>query len=364
MAKSDPSMAVHRQWATRPADERFTSIPAALAAAKDVSQRSIAGNIKTHDFEIVPNGEDLVVHTKSADLSMNNWSAGQVSALSGFPLALAARQPATLAAQNFNWGLRARDNEDVQILTTVQKDRTLQVRAITGPTYGRINDWEVIEALHERFGDGVTGDFRVPGIRGTKLAKVTPENTTIFYGQQGPFIFLADEDHRIEVKARRDGKPGTLARGFYVTNSEVGSGKLRFGFYLYDFLCANRIIWGMESFTEIAIRHSSLAPHRWMSEALPQIQAFSAQSAKPLEAQIKAAQTHMLGTGDQISDFLNRRFTKTQTANMLAVHVEEEGRPVASRWDAATAATAYAKSIPWQNERFTIERKAGEMLAA
>ena len=87
-------------------------------------------------------------------------------------------------------------------------------------------------------------------------------------------------------------------------------------------------------------------------------------SAKPMEAKIQAAQQHMLGSGDQIADFLNRRFTKSQTVNMMAVHVEEEGRPVATRWDAVTAATAYAKVIPHQNERFMIEKKAGEMLVA
>lgn len=359
---NDPSMRVNREWATRPADEKYLTIPAAHKKAQADRAASFQGTIGTHEFEVKPKGEDLVLLALGASLSMNNWSAGQLAALSGIPLSLAAQQPAELAARNFNWGLRARESDKVQLLVT--KDADLQVRAMTGPTYGRIWDDEVLGAMVDQFGDGVTGTWRVPGIRGKALKENTPETTTIFYGQRGPFVFLADEENRIEVKQRRDGKPGTLARGFYITNSQVGAGKLRIGLYLYDFLCENRIIWGMEQFQEIAIRHSAMAPSRWLTDAMPQIKAFASASAKPMEAQIKAAQQHMLGSGDQVADFLNRRFTKTQTINMQAVHIEEEGRPVSTRWDAVTAATAYAKSIPWQDERFAIERKAGELLVA
>ena len=367
MAKSDPSMAVHREWATRPDDEKFLTITSAKEKAKADRANSVQGLVGTHDLKILPKGDEIVLKADDTEMVLNNWAASQLAALSGIPLAMAARQPAALAAQNFAWGLQAREADKVQLLLTKQAKRAhapWEARAMTGPTYGRIWDDEVLEAMEEQFGDGVTGIWRVPGIRGKALKDNTLQTTTIFYGQKGPFVFLADEANRIEVKARRDGKPGTLARGFYITNSQVGAGKLRIGLYLYDFLCENRIIWGMEQFEEIAIRHSSGAPSRWLMEAMPQIKSFAAASAKPVEAQIKAAQTHQLGSGDQVMDFLNRRFMKSQTINMMAVHVEEEGRPVATRWDAVTAATAYAKSIPWQDERFAIERKAGEMLAA
>ena len=359
---NDPSMRVHREWASRPADEKWLSLTALHAFLYGLSETSRRGKISTSDLEVLPKGDDIVLRTNGKDLALNNWSAKQLSALSGIPAAM-YEQPADLLARNFNWGLRSRESEDLQLLAT-RRASDWQVRAMTGPTYGAIENHEVIKALMDQVGDGVTGNWRVPGIRGTKLETVTKENTTIFGGDQDIFVFLADEENRVSVKARRDGKPGTLARGFYITNSEVGSGKARIGLYLYDFLCANRIIWGMEQFEEIAIRHTSGAPFRWLSEAKPKIEAFVEASAKPMEAKIQAAQQHMLGSGDQIADFLNRRFTKSQTVNMMAVHVEEEGRPVATRWDAVTAATAYAKVIPHQNERFMIEKKAGEMLVA
>lgn len=363
---SDPSMIVHRQWATRPADERHLSLHDLYQVSKKVKEASKQFKISTKGIEVTPKGNDLALVMTDGrarmEASFNNWSAKQISALSGIPGAM-YEQPAPLLAQNFNWGLRSRESEEVQALVTLTP-QGYQTRALTGPTYGRIWNADVMAYMIEQFGDGVTGDWRVPGIRGTKLAKVTKDNTTIFGGEQDIFVFLADEEHRVTVKDRRNGQAGTLARGFYWTNSEVGSGKARIGLMLYDFLCANRIIWGLEDWMEIAIRHTAGGPGRWVMEALPKIQEFANAKAAPMEAKIKAAQQHLLGEPDKVIDFLNRRFQKSQTINMMAVHVEEEGRPVATRWDAVTAATAYAKSIPYQNERFQIEKKAGEMLAA
>jgi hypothetical protein len=49
------------------------------------------------------------------------------------------------------------------------------------------------------------------------------------------FVFLADEERRIEVPARRDGQPGSLARGFFVWNTEVGDKTLGAAFFLFDY---------------------------------------------------------------------------------------------------------------------------------
>ena len=362
---SDPAMLVNREWASRPADERWggkAPLVALHTFLYGLAQSSRAGKVSTKDLIVKPKGTDIVLSNGKSDMIFNNWSARQLSALSGIPSAM-YQQPADLLASNFNWGLRARETEEIQILAT-KAGPSWQARALTGPTYGRIWNHEVVKTLIDHVGDGFTGTWKVPGIRGTKLTEVNKDNTTVFGGDQDIFIMLADEDNRVEVKGRRDGKPGTLARGVMIGNSEVGSGTAWIAMAWYDYLCANRIIWGLDRFERISIRHTSGGPGRWLSEAMPQIKGFMEASAKPAEAKIKEAQQHMLGSGDQIADFLNRRFTKSQTVNMLAVHVEEEGRPVATRWDAVTAATAYAKSIPWQNERVTIERKAGEMLAA
>jgi hypothetical protein len=43
-------------------------------------------------------------------------------------------------------------------------DGSIVLRPATGPRYGRIWDAHVVDALVERFGDGISGYWRVPGV--------------------------------------------------------------------------------------------------------------------------------------------------------------------------------------------------------
>src|SRR5258706_13043324 len=90
-----------------------------------------------------------------------------------------------------------------------------ELRAATGPAYGRIWDADIVDALVERFGDGVSGHWRVPGEFGERVT-VTKANTTLFASDRDMFVFLADEDRRIEVPRRRNGSGGSMARAVFM----------------------------------------------------------------------------------------------------------------------------------------------------
>jgi hypothetical protein len=47
---------------------------------------------------------------------------------------------------------------------------------------------------------------------------------------------------------------------------------------------------------------------------------------------------------------------------MEHAHMLDEGRPVETVWDAVTAATAYARDIPYTADRVELETQAGLML--
>lgn len=47
---------------------------------------------------------------------------------------------------------------------------------------------------------------------------------------------------------------------------------------------------------------------------------------------------------------------------MKVAHELEEARPIETVWDAVTAATAVARSIPNQDARVDLEREAGKLL--
>jgi len=349
----------NREWSSRPAEERFTS----LLSMRDhfAHQRSIsrAATVPSHKLRAVPTGDrELVIEGPNGHgYAPTHWAFGQTAALTSAPASYLRSLPAPLAADCLNYGLQVeRESQDVQVLLTKNGESTL--RAMTGPRYGRIWNGDVVSALIDRFGDGVTGNFRVPGEFG-QAVDVTTDNTTLFAGDRDMFVFLADETNRIELPNRRDGTTGALARGFFVSNSEVGASTLRVKTFLFDYVCCNRIVWGAHELEEISIRHTSSAPDRFVEEVSPALLAFANSTASNVERVLVGAQRTKL---DKTAEFLAKRFGPRIGQRIAAVHEQEEGRPIETLWDCVTGATAYAKSIPWTGERVDFETIAGNLL--
>jgi hypothetical protein len=291
-----------------------------------------------------------------------HWAFGQLAALAGAPAGYLRTLPSEMAADCINYGMQfKRDIEDVGVLLYNNGAPTL--RAATGGGYGRIWNATVTRNLRERFGNGVneTG-WTVPGMFGKPLDQVTKANTTLYAGDRDMFVFLADERNRIEIPNRRDGKSGSLARGFFVWNSEVGSAVFGIASFLFDYVCCNRMVWGATQFKELRIRHTAGAPDRFLEQVQPALTDYANSSARMVTDIVEAAQRAKLDQGEKLDAFLKVRFGKHLVEPIKKAHVEEEGRPIETMWDAATAATAYARSITWQDERVAIERKAGDLL--
>jgi len=354
-----------QQWASRPPEERFTSLPAMREALEVLRANSRATVVSSRQLSAVPTDDNrglLIEGPTGHATTPTNWSFGQLANLSGAPAHYLRTLPAPLAADCLNYGLKVeRDATDTGVLLTRGGGDVVELRAATGPRYGRIWNDEVVRALEDRFGDGVSGDFRVPGIFGQSLDQVTSQNTTLFAGDRDMFVFLADEVNRIELPNRRDGQTGQLARGFFVTNSETGAGALKIKTFLFDYVCANRIVWGAHELEEISIRHTASAPDRFIEEAAPALLAYASASASSVSDVLRSAQSAKL---EKVDAFLAARFGPRVADRIKAVHVAEEGRPIETVWDAVTGSTAYARSIPWTGDRVEFEELAGEMLEA
>lgn len=361
-------MKASRQWASRPSDERYTSLTALHAATLAHRQSSRAKVVPSRAIEAQPaSGDDLqglqVVGPNGAPVLPTHWAFGQLAQRAGAPAGYLRDLPAPLAADCINYGLKhSRDVEDLGVLLRASDTGApASLAAVTGPNYGRIWNSDIVAALVRRFGDGVNGHFRVPGIFGQRV-EVTKENTTLYASDRDMFVFLADEDRRIEVPNRRDGQAGSLARGFFAWNSETGAGTFGLATFLFDYVCCNRIVWGSREYQEIKIRHTSGAPYRWIEEAAPAIEAYANSSTAGITAMIADARAKRIGDADTVREFLAKRFTRSQAGAIMAAHTAEEGRPIETLWDAATGATAYARGIGYQDERVKIEREAGKIL--
>mgnify|MGYP006137015351 CR=1 FL=1 len=131
-------------------------------------------------------------------------------------------------------------------------------------------------------------------------------------------------------------------------------------FFLFDYACSNRIVWGAQEFKEIRIRHTVSAPDRWLEEITPVLTEYSNALARPVEETIKAAQEKKLE--DDLDAFMAKRFTSRMGTLAKAAHEREEGRPIETLWDVVTGVTAHAKTIKNQDERVALERQAGAIL--
>ena len=354
-------MQASRQWASRPADERYTSLVDMKSHFENQRANSKGAVVSSRRIQIEPTEDNkgiVVTGPNGAAYAPTNWAFGQLAQLGAAPAGYLRTLPAPIAADCINYGLQfKRDIEDVGVLLYKNGGDPV-LRAATGPNYGRIWNAEIMRSLVGRFGDGITGDFRVPGEFGQAVT-VTKENTTLFAGDRDMFVFLADEEHRIEVPNRRDGKSGQMARGFFVANSEVGAATLWLATFLFDYACSNRIVWGARDYKEVTIRHTSGAPDRFLEELEPALISYANSSTESITTAIAKAKLARL---DNVDEFLRKRFSSSVTERVKQAHLEDEGRPIETIWDATTGVTAYARTIKYQDERVAVEREGGRIL--
>lgn len=367
---------VSMQWFRRSPDERFTSLDdlASAVLRRSGTAKEAVIDVKTVRFEApYPKGvEDthrLFVEIGDKQLAApNHWSFGQLAGLAKAPAAYLRTLPSQIVADNLSFGMR-QVRENPMIKTFVGGDGTLM--AATGPEYGRVLDIDVVRAVQQVAGNGV-GDTRwkVPGQIDWRTMKydpehpVTNESTTLYASDRDCFMFLVDDRNPIEVGKLPSGEPDLMFRGFFVSNSEVGSRALRLAAFYLRGVCMNRCLWGVENFQEIEIRHTRMAPSRFVEQARPALESFANGSDRTLiEAVEKAKAAKLAADQDEALDFLQKRdFSRKRALEILELGEREEQAPPRTAWDMAQAITAYARSVPNTDDRFEIERVAGRIL--
>jgi hypothetical protein len=348
------------QWATRPDDERFTNLDDLLTHFKRIRDESRGVVVSSKRIQCEPESDNkglLITGPNGHAYAPTHHAFGQLAQLAQAPAGYMRSLPSPLVADCLNYGLKfQRDVEDVGVL--LQRNSSNILRAATGPNYGRVWNSDITQTLVNRFGDGRTGEWRIPGEFGKQVA-ISKANTTLFASDRDMFVFLADEQNRVTLPGRRADMLGTFARGFFVWNSEVGDKTLGIASFLFDYACCNRIVWGVEGFKKITVRHTVSAPDRWLEEVQPVLTAYAHGSAKPVEQALLAAQAKKI---DDVDAFLGARFSKRLVPLFQAAHELEEGGPIETVWDAVTGITAYAKGLAHQDARVALETQAGALI--
>ncbi|AYG70783.1 MULTISPECIES: DUF932 domain-containing protein [unclassified Rhizobium] len=365
---------VSSEWFSRPDDERFLSLTDLYDTVRSRAERAHTRTIESAAIRVEAtrdNAErlELLVPGQRQAIAPTHWSYGQLCSLVGAPSTYMRQLPAPLAAINLQHGLL---NHRAELVKTLEMDDgRMELRAVTGPEYGRIWDHELVSAVMKIAGNG-TGDtmWKVPGVLDwatmthNPFVDITKDTTTLYASDRDVFLFLVDDTHPIEAGRLPNGEPDLYFRGFYAWNSEVGSKTLGIASFYLRAVCANRNLWGTENFEEITIRHSKFAAQRFAHEAAPALTSFANSSPAPFIAGIKAARERIVARKDDDREtFLRRRgFSKGETGKVIEMVLSEEGQPPESIFDFVQGITALARTKTNQDTRLELEGKAKKLL--
>lgn len=375
--------AASSQWASRPADERFWNLADMREACRTARENSMVATVPFKSLSASTAGDDVVLLNKSGTASarFTNYAFGQFAASVGAPAGYLRSLPATVAAECLNVGIKAlpEDASDRSLLFHKNGGRTL--RAALSTSYDRVWDADVCEMLQ-----GLDGWRPPAGLYMGQGAKRIATAADILQGQInisvgseiGPsglyasdhdmFAFLVAPDRVIS-----DGAGGSLMRGIFVRNSEVGDASLSVTFFLMQTVCGNHIVWNATGVHEIRVRHLGEGT---MSRAFRGFQTELRRyhdAAAEEERGIVAARNFVLGnTKEEVLSAI-LKYTKTHSipltkatvSDALTVaeeHVDWYGNP-RTLWAAVAGLTHASQASGFADTRSDTDRAAGKLLA-
>lgn len=358
-------MTVHSQWANRPDDQKFITVESLAAKVNARRVSSSESCIALDVAQVIPSSDGSEIEiidrrdqsTANSFGQLTNYAFGQLCARAGAPAGFLRKQPAELACINLQWSLENRETSsdegnDVKLLSRVN-GRT-NIAAVTSPSYGRIWDSEVVQAIQSNI------DLNVWKVPAATYSNSDPlRATTLYASDRDVFMFLVNEQAGLDV----DG--GTLKKGFYVWNSETGSATFGIACFLYDYVCDNRIIWGQRDFRQLKIRHTAGGPHRFVASAVPQLQSYLGSSVSVIESTIRAAKAREVGKDPaSVQAWLKARGFTSQFSRKAYDRAEQDRRGYNPRsvWGLVQGVTDAAHDIKNTDERTVIEAKAGDLL--
>lgn len=355
------NMTVSAQWASRPNDQRFLTVDDLYAKVSSRRLECREEGVALDLLQVQPTADDQGIEVFDPQASrrlgmLTHWSFSQLASRAKAPAGYLRTLPPMLACATLQWSLETHEREtaesnDAKLM--LRKNGHEFVSAVTSPTYGRIWDEEVVRAVRDRID---LDQWKVPSA--SYSSRDPLRATTLYASDRDVFMFLVNENS-IDVEGE------SLKRGFYVWNSEVGSSTFGIATFTYDFVCDNRIIWGQKNFREIKVRHTAGGPHRFMSQALPQLREY-ANSATAGQAEVirKAKATEVGKSREDVLSWMRQRgFTVPQARRAYsAAEADPRGYNPRTIWGLVQGATDMAHDVAFTDERVAIEERAGTLL--
>lgn len=351
------------QWINRPADETFSSLDALFDECQDLANYSVANAANVNEIRVLTDEdgpiEYLGLEVNGEALSLSHWTYSQLCSLIGCPSGFMRTLPPVIQQYPLQHKLLNYRGELVKTYVSRRDPEMPVLRAVTSPTYGRIEDYKVVDSLRQIVGDGVTGHW--------KGAHVLNGGQPQFYASdRDMFVFLVDDQRPIIIGKDRYGNDDLLFRGVMAWNSEVGSRSFGVAGFCFRKHCDNRLIFGGVDFEQLIMRHSRNAPERFVEFAKPVLDQYIGGSARTIQEAVTTAKNRVIANKEeeQFDAYARLGFSKSVAQQCMELCRQEEGTEVRSAWDLAQSVTAYARQIPHQAERVDMEKKTRKLLAA
>lgn len=347
------------EWSKRPADQSFLSLEELHAKVLERTRRAreVPAEYKLLRTEAL-DGKVKLLGRANVPADLTWWSFSQLAQRVKAPGAFLQELPATLASQVLNNRLAARgaDAGEAKLLLDVNGKAT--VRGFTGPDYSRIWDSEITErclALQTR------GWHPAPE---TVLAD-GGKTRGLYASEKDVFVFMVDNTRRIFEKL----PGGGLSRGFLAANSEVGDKSFWMIRFLYEWICGNHNIWGVQDVVEIKVRHVGKARSLAFGEMEAELKKYAEASAQEDEAKIRRCMAHQIAASkEELLDKLFGLKALDLTRKVIAEAYQraEQGREKylaepTSAWGFGNGLTEVARDQEHADARVGLERVAGRI---
>lgn len=387
-----------RQWAERPADQRFWTVEdmeracAAYASAAVETEPIRRNRLR---FMVDAQGDDVALDPEKlggsgGPIRLTHHTFGQVASGVGAPAEYLRRLPTEKAVELLNWH-HQRDEEDVNrvLLIHPQNGNGRQIaRAATSERYMRVWNWSLLNLLRQH---ALPAGWRVPpgrspGIEGIPTRRATSADVLsigagggakievgdeiapsgLYASDHDMFAFLINPNDPIESPG---GKGGPLYRGVMLGNSEVGGESFWLTFFLFQGVCGNHIVWGASGVREFRFAHVGKRMGARVDEAVRTLHAPPRNATLELESGIRLAASTRLGQDkDEVVKNVWRLRLPLSQANIEDAYTavdarrDEFGDP-RTAWGVAQGLTLISQRTAHADKRQRIDDAAGTLLA-
>jgi hypothetical protein len=364
-----------REYASRPADERFPSVDALIQNAQHDRETNKERAYNCKDLRIVPTTPADLQHPASSPTApdqittlalespkgralFSHWSFGQLCRTLGAPAGYLRELPPSIAADALNFGLKeTQPGTAANLLVRPPNGNPFPtVRAVTSDTYGRVWDAELygrIQSTIMRYDD-----------RWQTPPTWTGEPAGAYRGDRDSFLIVTNGGSIVNDPSASSSN-GQMFRGLLVRNSEVGASSVQIERILFRYVCGNHMLWGAVVDAKFRRRHVGANALRDTISEIGRIAREWTHASAARDEQIirMLIDTEIAHTKDAVIDELRKiGFSKEQAETAYARCEQHESSSPRSYWGIAQGATRASQDSGYQDDRYILDQLAAKVL--